>query len=728
MKKLIEVALPLAEINAKTISEKKFAAGHPANLHLWWGRSPISSVQSALAASLIDAPESDEELKSRLARVQNGEVPEFGKKPTVLDPFCGFGGMPLAAQSLGLPAVASDLNPVAVMLTKASTEIPAKFANLSPVNHLALRKQYSGTEGLAEDVAYYGNLLREKAWEKLKGIYPNEAEGMPSAWIWARTVKCPNPACGCTMPLASSFILYSKGENEIWAEPVLQDEAIHFELKHGCCPKEKKSNKIGSQGAVFRCPVCGSLTTDAYVKQMGSSHELGAQMMAISLETEDGIKYIAPTEMQMHAANVPIPEDAPPGEIPDNPHWFTPPGFGLKNYADLFSPRQLTMLTTLCDLLSEIQNKAASDALAAGMDASGGSLSNGGTGALAYGQAIGVYLAFVIDKIADANSTICSWRTTGNSLRNTFGRQAIPMVWTYAEGNPFSKITGNLSSALKNVVNAIRNLPIGSEVSVLQQDARVAAYPQTAIVCTELPYYKAIGYAALSDYFYIWLRKSLKSIYPELFNRMVTSKDELSTCGQYEGKNVAECEQSYEAQMRDMLIRLAECADRKFPQLFFFEFHKGDELALVDGNNGTASPFETLIGSMIHAGYEITAVWPMRSAVASEKADGTRILIVARVHDKTDQTTRRGFAAALKKEFPLVFERMLCAGVDACDKKIIGIGAGLSLFTRYKRALNASGSDMKAHDALELIYQEVLGYLKEKSADSEADTVQLEEE
>lgn len=273
------------------------------------------------------------------------------------------------------------------------------------------------------------------------------------------------------------------------------------------------SNKVGSQGAVFRCPACGSLTTDAYVKQMGSSHKLGAQMMAISLETEDGIKYIAPSEKQMHAANVPIPEDAPPGEIPDNPHWFTPPGFGLKNYADLFSSRQLTMLTMFCDLLPEIQDKAASDALAAGMDASGGSLSNGGTGALAYGQAIGVYLAFVIDKIADANSTICSWRTTGNSLRNTFGRQAIPMVWTYAEGNPFSKITGNLSSALKSVVNAIRNLPIGSEVSVLQQDARMATYPQNIMVCTELPYYKAIGYAALSDYFYIWLRKSLKTIY-----------------------------------------------------------------------------------------------------------------------------------------------------------------------------------------------------------------------
>ena len=728
MKMLIEVTLPLAEINAKTINEKKLVAGHPANLHLWWGRSPISSVRSTLAASLILAPESDEKFKSCLARVQNGEIPEHGKKPTVFDPFCGFGGIPLAAQSLGLSVVAGDLNPVAVMLTKAATEIPARFVNRSPVNPSAPRKQYSRTEGLAEDVAYYGNILREKAWEKLQNIYPNERGYTPSAWIWARTVKCPNPACGHEMPLASSFVLYAKGENEIWAEPILQNGTIHFELRRECCPKEKKSNKIGSQGAVFQCPVCGSLTTDAYVKQMGASHKLGAQMMAISVETENGIQYVSPTALQQQAANVPIPADVPPGEMPDNPHWFTPPGFGLKNYADLFSPRQLTLLTTLCGLLPEIQDKAASDALATGMKADGGSLSSGGTGALAYGQAIGVYLAFVIDKIADANSTICSWRSTGNSLRNTFGRQAIPMIWTYAEGNPFSKITGNLSSALKSVVNAIRNFPVGSEVSVLQQDARVASYPKDVMVCTELPYYKAIDYAALSDYFYVWLRKSLKNIYPALFSPMLTNKNDLSTCGQYYEKNARECEKLYEEQMRNTLLRLAQCADKDFLQLFFFEFHKGDELALAGTAADFASPWETLIEGMLHAGYEITAVWPMRSAAASEKADGTRVLIVARVHDKTEQTTRRGFAAALKKDFPSVFERMLCAGVDACDEKIVGIGAGLSIFTRYKRVLNASGSDMKVHDALEIIYQEIIDFLEVKNADSEADTVQLEEE
>ena len=729
MKKLIEVALPLTEINAKTFREKNLAPGHPANLHLWWGRSPISSVQSALAASIMDAPESDEELLERLDRVQSGTYTEFGKKPTIFDPFCGFGGVPLAAQSLGLPVIAGDLNPVAVMLTKAVTEIPARFYGCHPVNRTSIQKNYSGTEGLAEDVAYYGNWMREKAYEKLKSIYPTEPEGNPSAWIWVRTVKCPNPACGCQMPLASSYILCSKGNEDIWAEPVAQNGSIRFELKTGSCPKEHKSNKIGSHGAVFRCPVCGSLTTDAYVKQMGQAHRIDAQMMAIVLETEGGNRYIAPNERQRFAANVPIPEDIPPGEIPNNPHWFTPPGFGFNNYADLFSPRQLTVLTTFCDLLCEVQIKAASDALAAGMSPDGGSLSQGGKGALAYGQAISVYLAFVIDKIADANSTICSWRTTGGSLRNTFGRQAIPMSWTYAEGNPFSNITGNFTTALKNVVTTIKNISCGSAAEVRQWDARTEAFSQNIMVCTEIPYYKAIGYASLSDFFYIWMRKSLKPVFPELFNPMVTNKDELSTCGQYEGKDAAECKQTYEAQLRDILNRLSQCADNSYPQLLFFEYHKMDEEALAAMSDSTnPTPWETMLNSMMQAEYAVTAVWPMRSSPVSEKADGTRILIVARAGVRNGQITRRGFVANLKRDLPAVLDRLFCSGVDDFDRRIVGIGGGLSIFTKYRKVLNADGSNMSIHDALQIIYQEVIEYIAKQEADGDSENALLEEE
>lgn len=720
MKKLIETALPLSEINTKTISERTIA-GHPANLHMWWGRSPHYSSIVSLTSALVDASENEEETKNRLSRVLDGSYPEFGDKPTVFDPFSGFGGIPLAAQLLDLPVVAGDLNPVAVMLTKAATEIPAKFAGCRPVNDYSLFKDYKGSEGLAEDVQYYGEWLEQKAQEKLKDIYPNEPEGRPAAWIWARTVKCPNPACSCNIPMASSFVINGKAGQEAWVEPVIDSSTIRFELRKGKWPKEKETNKFRNYGARFICPVCGEITTDEYVKQKGLAHQFGAQLMALVIDTPNGKIYKAPNELQELAALVEILEDVPPGEIPDNAHWFSPPGFGITEYAELFSPRQMTMLTTFCELLKDVQDKVAIDALAAGMSPVGGSLADGGTGALAYSQAISVYLAFVIDKMADRNSTVCSWNSSGGNPRATFGRQAIPMVWNYAEGNPFSSITGNFKTTLKNIVACIEQLPCGSQVQTYQGDAVTVDYPENVMVCTELPYYKAIGYAHLSDFFYIWMRRSLKSVFPELFNQMVTSKEELSTVGQFYGKSQKECEQEYEEKMRAVLAKLYQSANTNYPSLLFFEYHKVDAKMMREMCDGT-SPWEIMMQSMIDAGFAINAVWPMRSEAYSQKADGTRVLIVARKAEKTEQSTRRGFITTLKRELPELIETAFCAGVDDCDKEIIAMGCGLTVFSRYKRIMNADGSNMNVHDALQLIYQETKDLINDENSTESTDT------
>ena len=720
MKKLIETALPLSSINARTISERTSASGHPANMHMWWGRSPHYSSVAALTASMVDAPEGVDELKTRLERMERGEYTEFGDKPIIFDPFSGYGGIPLAAQTLDFPVVAGDLNPVAAMLTKATTEISALFSNRRPVNPYSLIKEYRGAEGLAEDVQFYGEWLEQKAQERLRELYPNEPEGKPAAWIWARTVKCPNPACGCRMPMASSFIINGKAGREAWAEPIAEEGKIRFHLRTGKCPKEKETNKYGSYGAKFICPACGEITTDAYVKEQGLKHELGAQLMAMVIDTPNGKIYKEPNQVQESAALVPIPEDIPQGDIPDNAHWFGPPGFGITEYTDLFSPRQLTMLTTFCELLKELQDKVASDALAAGMSQEGGSLAAGGNCALAYGQAISIYLAFVIDKMADRNSTVCSWNSSGGNPRATFGRQAIPMVWNYAEGNPFSSITGNFKTSLKNVVASIAELPCGSRVDVYQGDAATVTYPENCMVCTELPYYKAIGYAHLSDFFYIWMRRSLKGVFPDLFNQMVTSKEELSTVGQFYGRDLKECNQEYEAKMLRVLEKLYQASSKEYPALLFYEFHKADAIALTaTSENLEASPWEIMVTNMLKVGFEITAVWPMRSEAFSEKADGTRILIVARKAEKTEQTTRRSFINTMKRELPGKLDVLYSAGVDDCDKEIAGMGCGLSLFTRYKRIMNADGSDMNVHDALQLIYQELINYLRTNTDDDE---------
>lgn len=718
--KLIETALPLSRINARTIRERTIA-GHPANMHMWWGRSPHYSSIVSLTAALVDAPESQEEILNRSERVLEANYAEFGDKPTVFDPFSGFGGIPLAAQSLGLPAIAADLNPVAVMLTKAATEIPARFAGCGPVNPIS----QSGSNGLAEDVLYYGQWLGQQVQQKLKPLYPTEPEGTVAAWIWARTIQCPNPACRCRIPMASSFVINGKAGQECWVEPIAAEGSISFALRSGPCPKDKQSNKVGA-GAKFICPACGAMTTEEYVKSQGISHGLGAQLMAMVVDTPSGKLYKAPTAAQEEAAEIPMPDDIPQGEIPDNAHWFSPPGYGLKEYADLFSPRQMTMLSAYCDLLKELQDRVASDALAAGMSPEGGSLAENGTGALAYGQAVSVYLAFAIDKVADRNSTVCTWNSSGSIPRATFTRQAIPMAWNYAEGNPFSTITGNYHTALKNIVDCIEKLPGGSDVQVFHGDAVTQPYPQNVLICTELPYYKAIGYAHLSDFFYIWMRKSLKPVFPDLFSQMVTSKEELSTAAQYYGRSREDCDREYEKKMGIVLHKCFQASDPNYPSLFFFEYHKADANALRE-STASLSAWSIMVQSVISAGYVIKAVWPMRSEAYSERADGTRVLIVTRKCEKTGQTTRRGFITTLKRELPQRLEILFCAGVDECDKEIAALGCGLSVFTRFARVLNANGSDMKAHDAMQIIYQEIKEILSSIVCDS-VDEAEKEED
>lgn len=727
MKKIIETALPLSRINAKTISER-ITSGHPANLHMWWKRSPHNSSIVSLIASLVDTAEG-EEINNRLSRVIDGNYSEFGDKPTVLDPFSGFGGIPLAAQMLGLPVITGDLNPVAVMLTKAVTEIPTIFADRRPANDYSFIKNYVGCEGLAEDIQFYGEWLEKKAKAKLKAIYPDEPQGVSAAWIWARTVKCPNPACACKMPLVNSFVINEKVGHEAWLAPIVTDGKIRYEVRHGKCPDGKKTNKYAGLGARFICPACGEITKDAYVKQMGLDKKIGSQLMCVVVDTPCGREFTAPTIDQEAAADVVIPEDVPQGEIPNNPTWFSPPGFGFTNYSDLFSSRQLLMLTTFCELLKELQDKVVSDALASGMSPEGGSIADGGSGALAYSQAISIYLAFAIDKMADRNSTICSWKIGTAQPRSTFGRQAIPMVWNYVEANPFSSFPGNFTSIVKGIVASVKKLPCGSKVKAHHWDAVTAAYPENVLICTELPYYRSVGYAHLSDFFYIWMRRSLKGIFPDLFNQMVTSKEELSTVGQFYGRELKECNREYEEKMLRVLEKMYQASSTEYPALLFYEFHKADANAMAgDSTLREPTPWEIMVTSMLKAGFTITAVWPMRSEVFSEKADGTRILIVARKEEKTEQTTRRSFINTMKRELPGKLDILFSAGVDDYDKEIVGMGCGLSLFTRYKRIMNADGSDMNVHDALQLIYQELIEYLRMNTDDDEIEySVQKED-
>lgn len=768
IKKLIEVALPLEKINAESAREKSIRHGHPSTLHLWWARRPLAAARAVIWSSLVDDPSSHPERfpteeeqnaeRQRLFRIleelvvwENSNNPEVldrakaeilkstnNNPPALLDPFAGGGAIPLEAQRLGLEAHAHDLNPVAVMINKAMIEIPPRFANQRPVNpdsRMKLTNSWRGAQGLAEDVRYYGEWMKQEAFKRIGHLYPKVkipaaqggGEATVIAWIWARTVKCPNPACGCQMPLASSFVLSKKKGNEAWVEPISENGKIRFAVRSGKCPKEKESPKQG-RSAIFRCPICGEITTDNYVKDNGKAHRIDSQLMAVVAEGTRGRIYLSPSEEQELAANVPQPESYPTGAMPENPRWFSPPAFGMTDYSDLFTNRQLTTLTTFSDLVAEAQEKATKDAIAAGMSNDYVSLAEGGRGALAYGQAVGVYLAFVVDKMTDYHSSICSWHNSGEKIRNTFGRQAIPMVWDYAEANPFSSSSGSFENMLDWVAKCADEFPASSKGEVKQFDAQSDCGLRAIMISTDPPYYDNIGYADLSDFFYVWLRRSLKEAYPTLFRTMLVPKAEelIATPYRHDG-SVQRAKSFFEEGMLSTCRQLYQYARDDVPVTVYYAYKQSD--ADEPGEASASSGWETMLAAIIRAGFAITGTWPMRTEMAVRQiASGTNalassIVLVCRKRPEDAPTiTRRSLIAQLKRELRPALQKLQRSNIAPVDLAQSAIGPGMGVFSRYGKVLEADGSPMTVRSALQIINQELDVYFNEQDGELDRDS------
>ncbi len=704
-----EGLLPLHEINHMAMTEK-VKKDHPGNIHLWWNRSPVASSEMLMKATL-----------DSVLPVEAVNVTDSLTDVTIVDPFCGSGCLTLAAMSTDMPVMAGDINSVAVVITKAITEYAARFVRVSPVSSRAELQMYSGLGGLAEDIRCYGGWIKAQLCKRLENYYPDavnhdETGKQAYSWIWTRTVPCPNPACGCRMPLASSYVLSRQKGREYHVEPTVADDQVSFIVKPDAPEASLNGNKIGKQGAQFQCPKCGSITKDSYVKSMGQAGKLGLQLMAVGYDMKaDGRQYVSPDERQESAAMSGLCVDRPAGKIPDNSRWFSPPLFGLKEYADLFTPRQLVLMTTLCDLVGEAQEQCLTDALSAGMKHDGLSLEDGGAGALAYSQAIALYLSLVVGKLANYQSEICTLDNRKGNLRAAFTRQAIPMTWTFAEGNPFSNVTGNYDAMLADVVTVVENLPTHTSAKVLKCDALQYPFPKNSVLFTELPYYDNVGYADLSDYFYVWLRKCLKQQLPEMFDQIASSKDELSSIPEHFGGDAQLAIKSYENAIHTFFKRFRPFATNKYPSIIFFEFGKQDEIAMSDtsGNTLGLSRWENLIDATIQAGFQITAILPVRTEMPSDSYETSRVAVCfkPRAND-APHTIRRSLVAVLKRELPVILTKQLTAEIDDWDKPIVGMGCGLALFSRYSHVLNADGSDMSTHDAMQLIWAEVSEYIK----------------
>lgn len=776
-KKLIEVALPLEEINRQSSREKSIRKGHPSTLHLWWARRPLATARAVLFSQLVDDPsarygdfldaaraagESDPEAVARarveaerrrlftlITRMVNWdnvddehllrEVREEIRRstgddpPAVLDPFAGGGSIPLEAQRLGLEAHASDLNPVAVLINKALIEIPPRFAGRPPVFPDADdgTRTWPGAHGLAEDVRRYGEWMREEALRRIGHLYPKAqlpdgGEATVIAWIWARTVTCPNPACGIEMPLVRSWWLGKKKGKEAYIVPKVVGDHIEYSIGHDLKDAPTKENDgtiSGRRGAT--CLACGDSISVDYVRNAGKCGSIGAQLLALSCNGRRGRIYLKPTNNQIEASKIEKPTGTPNGRIADNPRWFSSPMYGLNTFDRLFTNRQLVALTTFSDLVGEARERVLRDALSTGM-AEGERIEEGGSGAAAYADAVATYLGFVVSRLTDYSSSINTWASNPQMeiLRNVFARQALPMSWDFAEGNPFADSSGSLAIMIRAVSLAVERTPARGPSVAEQADAATRDY-SGVVISTDPPYYDNIGYSDLSDFFYVWLRRSLKSIHPRLLSTVLVPKEEELVANPYRHGGRDGAKDFFEDGFERVFARARRNANPDYPMTVYYAFKQSETTAAGRGSTGWA----TILGAMIRSGWTITATWPMRSerggrmtSVGTNALASSIVLVLRPRPEDAPIIDRRGLMRELRASLPGAVETLRSGGIAPVDLAQAAIGPGMGVFSRYSRVVSPDGSDMSVAEALMQINAVLDEVLTDQDDDLDPDT------
>lgn len=778
MKKLIEVALPLPEINDASAYDKMPGIGpHPKGIHHWWARLPLPTARAMLFASVVDDPsahpekwpteESQDTERDRLFDIMRRmmgkklhEQPQVyaeahaemlkdtgGELPVVFDPFAGGGSIPLEANRLGFEAHAGDLNPVAVLLNKCNLEIAPRWAGRAPVNP-ADRKQIGGTEawrgthGLGSDVRYYGRLVHDRARHELGYLYPEArlpkeyggGQTNVMAWIWARTVVSPDPAARrAHVPLISTFWLSSKKGSEAWLEPVVEKAkgSWRFEVRTGT-PKDRLAVKIGTKTgrAQFRCLLTGTPIPDDHIKAEGIAGKLGMVLLGIVAEGKRGRLYLSADVEHERAADV-DPPSVESGEMPDNARWFSPPLVGFKTYTSLFTARQLTAVATLSNLVKAVSADVRREAQVAGLPAEESD---------AYARAVTTFLALAVNRCADFNNAICRWSPSNQKVMNLFGRQAIPMVWDFAEANILADSVGGWSTCSGHVADCIEVIAVGNNLACEARQIDAAAGADglnSLLVSTDPPYYDNIGYAVLSDFFYVWLRRTIGGLYPDLFSTVLVPKmPELIASPERFGGDKHKAKEHFESGFRRAFTRLRQEMDPRFPLTVYYAFKQADEESgdVDEGTEGApgvdlTTGWETLLEALIASGFQITATWPVR---ASQKwrmvsmgtnALASYIVLACRCRaDDAPQTDRRTFVAELKRELPVALRHLQQGNIAPVDFAQAAIGPGMAIYSRYRHILESNGRAMSVRPALHLINQTLTEVLSEQEDEFDANT------
>ena len=820
-KKLIEVALPLAEINEACAYEKLPGIGpHPRGIHLWWARRPLAAARAVLFGQLVDDPsaypdelaqdpkkikaaekalgrkmrgDTDLAIKEILVTQERDRLFEIIKQlvvwqntikesvlepareeiraswrrtcqregkpldtplPLVLDPFAGGGAIPLEAQRLGMEAHASDLNPVAVLINKAMIEIPPRFADQQPVHPTARSEKgtsgWKGAAGLAEDVRHYGEWMREEAFKRIGHLYPpytltqDLLDTRPDlvsagymegdeltviAWLWARTVPSPNPALnGKPVPLVSSFWLSKKKGKEAYLEPIVENGDYRFEVRVGKPPAEQRGKtdsgtKIGKgPGMSFRCMISDTVIPLDHVREKGKKGDLSTKLFAIVAEGKKGRIYL-PCKNSHEEIAKGLSADVefkPSGVLPKKHRNFQTPAYGLPSYGDLFTDRQLVALSTFCNLVSEAREKVIANAQAATLPDDSRSFEQQGTGPTAYAEAVAIFLSFAVSRTADFNNAIVGWRVGNEKIMNLFSRQAIPMTWDYAEANVLQNVVGGFNTAFEYQTKCLKFLNPNNAGIVKHADASTRDYSFSPVISTDPPYYDNIGYADLSDFFYVWLRRCLRNVSLPFFGTMLVPKEEELIAAPYRQGGKQAAEQFFLTGMKSVMKGISQHANSSHPIAIYYAFKQAE--IEVDGIASTG--WATFLQALMDSNLSIVTTWPIRSEQSTRaiglksSALSSSIVITCRPREISAETaTRRDFLKALKHELPLALKDLQTGNISPVDLPQSSIGPGIGIFSRYQQVLEADGSPMSVRTALQLINAEVSEILEGQLAE-----------
>lgn len=764
-RKLIEVSIPLEAINEQAAREKSIRHGHPSTLHLWWARRPLAAARCVLFAQLVDDPSSNvDEFRKEARRkgIPDAEVNSWaesrveskraelheiltdlanwdnlnddalwarareeimqstdGNPPPIVDPFAGGGAIPLEAQRLGLEAHASDLNPVAVLINRAMIEIPPKFSGMAPVHPDADLGYFDwrGAEGLAEDVRRYGEWMRNEAEKRIGNLYPKatleDGSDVPViAWIWARTVTCPNPACGIEMPLARSWWLGKKKGKVAYVIPKVVGNEVTFTIGHD--PKTAPASETdgtwdGKRGG--KCIACASPVTTRYVREFANKVKFGEVLLATVAQGNRSRIYLSPSETHRNAAEIDCPKSVPKGSLGNDLRRISPPLYGMTEYSDLFTNRQLVALTTFSDLVGEARSRVLEEA-ADDRDAQ------------AYADAIATYLGMGVSRTTDILNSLATWSSGRNQTRNLFSRQAIPMAWDFVEGNPFSTASGSLVTATESMAQALRSVPAKGKATAKQADAASKSYGGL-ILSTDPPYYDNIGYSDLSDFFYVWLRRSLRRVHPDLFGSMLVPKDEELVANPYRHDGRAGAQEFFEDGFRDVFAQARASASDEFPITVYYAFKQSDT-----SEEGRASTgWETLLEGMVRNRWQVTSTWPMRSertgrmiSVGTNALASSIVLSLRPRKENAGVIDKRQFREELLAELPHKLRELQQGTIAPVDLSQAAIGPGMAVFSKYDRILEADGSSVTVRHALQLINTVIDEVLDEQESDFDSYT------